>query len=440
MSAPRPLSNAWRFYRTVSPLLAGAAGLAAPWSPKLAAGVAGRRGLLARLLAEGPRLQGGVWFHAASVGEYEQARPLIDALRESQPRLPVAVTHFSPSGHDYAARRPAGDLHAYLPFDTPTDMDRLMAAWRPRLLVLIKFDCWPNHVLAAHRLGVPVVLMAGSLPPRSLRLHPLFRSLYRDVFDRFAHLGVCTGEDARRFSHDLGVGAPVSVTGDTRVEQVILRWEAAEAGPTQTRLQEFGGRILVLGSTWPRDEELWLPVLGELLKRHADLRVVLTPHEPTAARLAGLERALDRDDIGHLRLSALMDGGDAGAARIILVDSIGVLAEIYRSGHLAYVGGSFTTGVHNTMEPAVCSLPVMFGPRIGNAEEAGALVRRGAGTVLTTPVAALEHASHLLADETERTRVGREARRIVLDQRGATARSMAVIEPLLDAPSRVLTP
>ena len=277
----RPPGLSLRLYRAFGPLLAGAANLAAPMSEKLGAGVAGRRGLMTRLLAAADRVRGCVWFHATSVGEYEQARPLITAIGETRPDLPVAVTHFSPSGREYAKKRPAGEVHDYLPFDTATDMTRLMAAWAPRLLVLIKFDCWPNHVLAADRAGVPVVLLAGSLQPRSLRLHPLFRPLYRDVFDRFAHLGVCTEEDARRFRDELGTRAPVSVTGDTRVEQVILRWEDAQAGPVQERLRSLGGRILVLGSTWPPDEALWLPILGKLLDRHEDLKVVLTPHEPS---------------------------------------------------------------------------------------------------------------------------------------------------------------
>ena len=130
-----------------------------------------------------------------------------------------------------------------------------------------------------------------------------------------------------------------------------------------------------------------------------------------------------------------MAGDDGTTARVILVDSIGVLAEIYRSGHLAYVGGSFTTGVHNTMEPAVCSLPVLFGPRIRNAEEAGLLVDRGAGFVLREPAQALALADRLLGDDEERRRLGREAHRVVMEQRGATERSLAVLVPLLARPA-----
>jgi len=420
-------------YRGLSPVLCSAARLAGPLSPKMAEGIAGRRGLMERLTAAAPIVRGGVWFHVTSVGEYEQARPIIAALKDRTDPPPIAVTHFSPSGYQYARSRPCADLHDYLPFDHPADMELLMDLWRPRLLVFVKFDCWPNQVVSAARRDIPVVLVAGSLQPRSARLKPLGRPLFRDVFNRFTHLGVCTPEDKERFIEGLGVSCPVSVTGDTRVEQVILRYEAARAGETAARLRELGGRLLILGSTWPPDEKLWMPVLGELLDSNRDLRVVLTPHEPTSDRLESLEGALGRRKIPNRRLSKLMSDplGSRDPARVILTDSIGVLAEIYRAGHLTYVGGSFTTGVHNTMEPAVASMPVMFGPVIHNAEEAGLLVRRGAGFVLEKPDQALTVAGGLLKDPARLEALGKTARQVVLDQRGATARSLAMIEPYL---------
>ncbi len=430
----RPAGAMLRLYRSLSPALCQAARIGGPFTPKLAAGLAGRQGLMERLLAAAPRLHHGVWFHVTSVGEYEQARPVIEAVKSGWPDLAVAVTHFSPSGYNFAQDRPCADLHDYLPFDHPDDMERLVRAWQPRLLVFVKFDCWPNQVLAADQAGVPVILLAGSLQPDSTRLKPLARSLYQDVFDRFTHVGVCTAEDRGRFVDDLGVTAPVSVTGDTRVEQVILRYEAASAGATCARLRELGGRLLILGSTWPADEKLWLPILKDLLDEFPDVRIILTPHEPEPERLRSLEAQLDRRDICHQRLSELMSGTPPAAdyqARVILTDSIGVLAEIYRAGHLAYVGGSFTTGVHNTMEPAVARMPVLFGPVIGNAEEAGVLVRRGAGFVLAKPQAALERARALFGKAGELERLGQVAHQVVLDQRGATQRSLSVIKPYL---------
>jgi 3-deoxy-D-manno-octulosonic-acid transferase len=420
-----------RLYRNLSPLLAGMLPQLAMRHAKLASGVAGRQGLWERLTSSAEKVRGGVWFHVTSVGEYEQARPLVTALERLYPELPVMVTHFSPSGYNFARKRPCARVHEYLPFDEPGQMRRLVQLWQPRMLVFVKFDLWPNQVLAANAAGVPLLLLAGSLAPHSGRLHPLVRPMYRDLFDRFDHLGVCTPDDARRFREDLGVSCPISVTGDTRVEQVIVRFEAAQDGPIAALLKTPGRRNLILGSTWPPDENLWLPVMKPILERFPDLRVVLTPHEPELPRLAELESRLDRDRIVHKRLSALSETSTPldDPVRVVLVDSIGHLAEIYRSGDLAYVGGSFTTGVHNTMEPAVASMPVLFGPRIQNAEEAGFLVKRGAGWVLEKPVDALARASELLGDSEALERAGQAARQVVLDQRGATERSLAVMTP-----------
>jgi 3-deoxy-D-manno-octulosonic-acid transferase len=432
-STPHSQGPLLRIYRSVSPALCSMVQIAAPFSTKLAAGVSGRNGLWDRLATSASSVRGGIWFHSTSVGEYEQARPVIAALKKDAACPPVIVTHFSPSGYDFALKRPCGDLHEYLPFDHPDDMEKLVLLWQPRALIFVKFDCWPNQVIAAEKHGVPVVLLAGSLQPDSARLKGLGRQLFRDVFNRFSHVGVCTPEDKKRFKEGMGITSPVSVTGDTRVEQVILRYEAAEDGATASRLKSLGGRLLILGSTWPPDEKLWLPILKELLESQPDLRVVLTPHEPRPHRLVSLQKNLTGQNIPTVLLSNLMatENGPHNA-RIILVDSIGVLAEIYRAGHLAYVGGSFTTGVHNTMEPAIGKMPVMFGPVIKNAEEAGMLVDEGAGFVLREPAQALAKASQLLGDTHLLHDLGRKAQDVVLAQRGATERSLKVLKPLLN--------
>ena len=421
-------------YQTVAPATSVLLTMARPFSAKLRAGLDGRRGLAKRFAAAADNLQGCVWIHASSVGEYEQARPVIQALQErSTPAPPIVVTHFSPSGFAYAQKRPCGDFHDYLPLDSSWAMRRAIRLWNPRLLVFVKFDCWPNQILAATEHGVPVVLIAGTLQPRSRRLAGWARPFWRDLFNRFAHLGVCTEDDRERFVQELGVRSPVTVTGDTRAEQVILRFAAARDGVVATRLQALGDRLLILGSTWPPDEALWLPILADLLDRFADLRIVLAPHEPRPERLTSLERDLRRGGIGITRLSHWLARPEPlpATCRCILVDSVGVLAEIYRAGTLAYVGGSFTSGVHNTMEPAIAGQPVLFGPVIQNAVEAGALVRQGAGFVVREPAGARERAGELLADPARLRALGEAARQVVLSQRGATEKSLALLEPYL---------
>ena len=423
-----------RIYRLGVPPATLLLHLARPFSAKLRDGLAGRRGLAERMAAAASRLQGCVWIHTTSVGEYEQARPVIQALRDRPGGSPpIAVTHFSPSGYNYAQKRPSADFHDYLPLDRRSGMRRVIRLWQPRLLVFVKFDCWPNQILAASEHGVPILLIAGTLQPRSRRLTRWARGFWRDLFDRFAHLGVCTKADRDRFVQGLGVTSPVTVTGDTRAEQVILRYEAAGASEAARRLQDLGSRLLILGSTWPPDEALWLPVLPELLQAYADLRVVLAPHEPIPARLQTLEEELQRRGIGVCRLSHLLASPDPLPAgrRCILVDSVGVLADIYRAGSLAYVGGSFTTGVHNTLEPAVAALPVLFGPVIQNAMEATALVEQGAGFVVPNPAEAHRIARQLLGDLSRLESAGQAARQVVLKQRGATEKSLALLDPYL---------
>ncbi len=412
-------------YRALSPVAAAAVRLVAPLSPKLGRGVSGRRHALGRLLAAADGVAGCLWFHASSVGEYEQARPVIQGLRE-QGLGPIAVTHFSPSGVDYAREHPCGDLHDYLPLDTPTAMDALVAAWRPRCLVCVKYDGWPNQILACDRAGVPVILVSASLPPTSGRLLPAARPFFRDVHDRFAAIGTGSEADRRRFVDVLGVRAPVTVTGDTRAEQVIRRFDETADHPAAAALAGWGDRRLVLGSTWPPDEERWLPVLGYLLSAHPGLRIVLAPHEPTPDCLARLAAALAGAGVPHRTLAHALDDGP-GDARCVVVDRVGVLAALYHVADLAYVGGAFTTGVHSTLEPAVAGVPVLFGPRHHNAEEALELVACGGGRVVETAADAARHAADLLADDDARTTAGRAARSVVDARVGAAERSVRLV-------------
>jgi len=369
-------------YRLLIPVTVSIMPVAAPFSEKLRKGLSGRRGFWDRVAASRERLQRCIWIHVTSVGEYEQARPVIAALKARHgDSLPIAVTHFSPSGLEYAQKRPCADFHDYLPFDRLSNMHRLAEAWAPRLLIFIKFDYWPNQVRAAHGRGVPIVLLAGTLQPRSARLWAPARSLFRNLFTRFDHLGVCSAEDEDRFRHQIGVSCPITVTGDTRAEQVILRYESAAASPEAQQLTATGRSFFILGSTWPPDERLWLPVLPDLLRRFPKLT--------------------------------------------------GILADIYRAARPAYVGGTFTTGVHNTMDPAIAAMPVLFGPVIQNANEAGHLLRLGAGFVVKKSTEALERAGALLQDPEDLTRRGLLARQFVLDQRGATEKSLAVLDPYL---------
>ncbi len=413
-----------RLARAVLPVLP----VAAPFSEKLKRGLTGRRDLASRLDTASSELQGCIWLHATSVGEYEQAIPIVRRLREFGIG-PIALTHFSPSGRDYARTKPTADFHDYLPLDHPEAMRALVRSWRPRALVFVKYDCWPALVRAADEADIPVLLLSGALPPQSFRHRGPWRTLFRAVFDRFTHIGVGSEADARRFTAGLGVSSPVTVTGDTRAEQVLSRLEDPVAGGLAAHLSDWGDRRLILGSTWPRDEALWWPILPKLFDDYPDLNVVLVPHEPTPARLSELEAACRERSIPTQRLGGGSSPPDK--VRCLLVDRVGVLAELYRAGHMAYVGGSFTTGVHSTLEPAAASLPVCFGPRIRNAEEALTLVEREAGFILRSPEDAEIRIRALLDNDEMRRTAGNTARKVVESQIGAAQRSVDLIRRYL---------
>jgi 3-deoxy-D-manno-octulosonic-acid transferase len=442
-------------------------------SPKVREGARGRRGLWQRLQQQSARLRGAVWFHATSVGEYEQARPVIRALKEEARRrgqdVPVLMTVFSPSGWHFARKRCEADALEYLPLDTAGAARRLIALLAPRALVFVKFDCWPNMVWAARRAGVPILLLDATLHRKSRRLMPLARGFFGKLFDAFSAIGAISEDDAARFTRGLGVRAAVTVTGDTRAEQVVHRWRAAEQSPLAQALAVHGWRYIALGSVWPADEGVVLAPALDALQARSDVGLIAVPHEPTPAHLESVEAAVRARGLRSRRLSELVDlstrqpragaiasaagsaaappaesaaasaaasgaapsGNDRDSWRIIVVDTVGVLAEIYRATIVSYVGGSFTTGVHNVMEPSVAAQPVLFGPRIHNAYEAERLAELGAAFVVLDQASAARRLQELLDDETRRAQLGQAAQEFVLAQQGATAASLELMRPFV---------
>jgi 3-deoxy-D-manno-octulosonic-acid transferase len=432
---------AWLAYNAlVVPVFIGAMHLGRFFDDKIREGMDGRRRLWNRLDVLGERLQGCVWVHASSAGEYEQARPVIRALRERFD-VPVLLTVFSPSGHAHATQHPEADAVEYLPLDSMPAAERMLGRLRPRALVFVRYDCWPNLVWSAVRRGVPTVLLGGSLHARSQRLNSVARPFFESVYRQFDAIGAVDTSHAARFRSALGVADErVSVTGDTRIDQVKRRFDEAADAPVARALQDTGWRYVVVGSSWPADEQVWVNPVLDGLRARSEWGLVVAPHEPTPEHLEALERRIADAGLDSTRLSELVElrSGEPRSTeidrdrwRVILVDGVGLLASIYRAGSIAYVGGGFTTGVHNVMEPAVCGLPVLFGPRHTNAVEAGLLIERGGGRAVEDIAAFRRELAGLFDDDEHRQRAGTQAARLVEDQAGATERSVELLAPYL---------
>lgn len=412
-----------RTYNALLPLARAAVRLAAARRPKLRAGLAGRRGALARL-ADFGAAHGGrcVWFHAASVGEYEQTRPITTLLRDRRPDLVPLQTFFSPSGYEYAARLGEAPHFDYLPEDTPAAVAQALDTVRPRALVFAKFDLWPNLITAAAARGIPVLLFDATLRPRSWRSRGPARRLYRTLYERLRVISAVSAADAARFRAVVPAHPAIVVDGDTRFDQVVRRRHAASrAGVAPALLRTPRPFTLVAGSTWGPDEDALLPAWAGVAARHPGVRLILVPHEPTAAHLESTGRRLDALGLASQRYSTL-DPEAPPAAGVVLVDRVGILAELYAAGDAAYVGGAFTTGVHNVLEPAIAGIPVLFGPRHHNAPETDMLLDAGAASVIRSQAELGAALGALAGDTAFRQAQGERARAVVEANLGASER------------------
>jgi 3-deoxy-D-manno-octulosonic-acid transferase len=414
------------------PLLLGAAGLLSLGSRKLRGSLRGRRGLWRRMgeqLAARDPARPLVWFHVASAGEFLQALPVLERLAAAGAQCALTVT--SISGYDWIQRRrtalPGVVVADYLPLDSRRNMRRLLALLRPRVLVHVKFDLWPNLIWEAQRAGVPQVLISATLQPRSRRLRwPLARSLYRDLYGALDAILAVTEEDRLRFLETGPTHPNVRVVGDTRYDSVLDRKRALKPAALPPGMRT--DTVLVVGSCWPPDEERLFPVIREALQALPALRVILAPHEIAEPHLRGVERYFA--EVPMARLSGL-DATSPAPLRLVLVDSVGLLAGLYAYATLAYVGGGFTTGVHNVMEPAAMGAPAVFGPIHHNSPEAVELARRGKAFAFRTREELEPLLLGLLQDPERCKRLGHDASAFIEARAGAARACFEIIQERL---------
>jgi 3-deoxy-D-manno-octulosonic-acid transferase len=381
--------------------------------------------------------------HAPSVGEGLQARPVLELARRERPDLQIAYTHYSSSAVAFAAglvRDGLADVADFLPFDTGGDADALLTALVPTALVFSKLDVWPVLAARARRRKVRLALVSATLPAASSRRGPLAGALLRDAYAALDAVGAIDPDDAERL---VGLGVRrgrVQVTGDTRYDQV---WRRARAvTDDDPRLAPLGGPrwtrasrrfTVVAGSTWPADERALAEAWALLRREDPRARLVLAPHEPTAAHLVPLERWAAAEGARCARLSTLGTGDAQADPDVVLVDGVGMLAELYAAGDAAFVGGGFhAAGLHSVLEPAAFGIPVCFGPRHTASRDAGLLLGAGGGASAATGRALGELLRRWRGSDTLRAHVGEAARGVMQAGLGADVRAWTLVAGLLD--------
>jgi 3-deoxy-D-manno-octulosonic-acid transferase len=418
-------------YDAAAALARAAAAVAPSGESKVLRALAARRGIRARYAEWGrsgrdPRRQ-LLWLHAPSVGEGLQARPVLEIARRERRDVQLAYTHYSPSALAFAQSLDV-DYRDYLPFDTRGDARAVLDALRPTALVFSKLDVWPRLVTEAGRRGIGLGLISATLAPGSSRRSLAAVTLLRDAYARLDAVGAVDDSDADRLVA-LGVRpAVISVTGDTRYDQV---WErAARADESSGLLARLSSErpTLVAGSTWPADESALLRAWRSVHGAARDARLIIAPHEPTAVHLSAIElwaRA------AGLRLSRV-DHDDAADADVVLVDRMGVLGDLYALADAAFVGGAFhRAGLHSVLEPAAFGAPVLFGPHYAASRDARLLIAAAGGASAADTDSIAKHLIGWLTSDSTRADAGGRARALVRSGLGAARRSFDLVARLL---------
>ena len=313
-----------------------------------------------------------IWFHASSLGEFEQGRPMIEKIKAEHPSYKVLLTFFSPSGYEVRKNYNGADVVCYLPFDTPARVKAFLDLANPAIAVFIKYEFWGNYLRELHKRQVPTYIISAIFRPEQLFFQWYGKS-YRKVLSYFNHLFV-QDDRSKKLLNDYGF-TNVTVTGDTRFDRVLdVRKQAKELPLVERFLQMRDGKkptVLVAGSSWPQDEEILIPYIH----RHQEIKLIIAPHEIHEEHLKAIEALLKRPSI---RLSQANEGNLADKDCLI-IDCFGKLSSIYRYGQIAYIGGGFGAGIHNTLEAAVYGVPVLFGPKYHKFKEAKDLIAVGGG-------------------------------------------------------------
>jgi 3-deoxy-D-manno-octulosonic-acid transferase len=366
-----------------------------------------------------------VWFHAPSVGEGLQALPVIELVRSRRPDAQIAYTFYSPSAEKFSHSFGA-DFVDYLPFDTFDDSDAIVSALRPSALVFSKLDVWPALTERAAAARVPVGVISATLPESSGRRGLWGRALLGDAYRSIERVGAIDEKDAERLREQGVPSDRISVTGDTRYDQV---WSRAQR-PASPLVQSLRSArpTLVAGSSWPTDEEILLPAWAKIRDKIPDARLIIAPHEATDSHFRPIEEWARAIGLTLARVET----EDAPDADVVLVDRYGILGDLYALGDVAYVGGGFqSAGLHSVLEPAAFGSPVLFGPRNDKSRDAALLIAAGGGAEISEVADLSLRLAEWLGSVPARDAAGAAARAMVQTGLGAAERSFALVSALL---------
>lgn len=403
------------FYNLCMVIYAALIRLVAPLYPKARLWCDGRKGMFDRMreaIGEGEKI---AWVHVASLGDFEQGRPIVDRIKADYPDYKILLTFFSPSGYEVRKNYPNADYVFYIPADTKRDVRAFLDVAKPEIAIFVKYEFWLNMLAELRRRNIRTFIVSAIFRRKSIFFNP-FGAIWRKALRSFEMLFV-QDEASRELLAEIAV-TNVVVAGDTRFDRVATIAEAAERVEV---VEQFKGekRLFVAGSTWGADEEILLP----LINANPDIKFVVAPHEMEESRI---ERILREAKGGAVRYSQLPQS-DFVDKQVFVLDTMGLLSRVYGSAEWAYVGGGFGAGIHNTLEAVVYGLPVAFGPKYHKFKEARDLISLGVGRSIKNEQELQSWFDELKSDADYLARLSAIAKLYVGQHRGTTEKIVSAI-------------
>lgn len=351
-----------------------------------------------------------IWFHCASLGEFEQGRPLIEELKMRHPEYKIALTFFSPSGFEIRKNYPGADMIMYLPMDTSGNAKTFLELLKPAKAIFVKYEYWYNYLTLLKQKGIPTYIVSAIFrPEQAFFKKNMAGNWYRGILKCFSHIYVQNSESALLLE---GIGIKnVTISGDTRFDRVFA---IASSARKLTQVQNFKGtsKTIIAGSTWAPDEEL----LARFIHKHPEIKIIIAPHEVTERNINRIETLFKTSSVRNSK--ALSE--DMNHYQVLIIDSIGLLSSLYQYGDVAYIGGGFGVGIHNILEAATFGLPVLFGPNYHKFKEANDLISMGGAYSVRDYNDMETTLNNLLIDDNRRLKAASKSKKYVLENTGST--------------------
>jgi 3-deoxy-D-manno-octulosonic-acid transferase len=366
------------------------------------------------------RLSESIWFHFASLGEFEQGRPVLEQVRALFPNDKIVVTFFSPSGYEIRKNTPLADAVYYLPLDTAANAREFIDAINPKMAVFTKYEYWYHFFNALHCRDIPLYIISGIFRPGQV-FFKWYGGLHRKMLGFVSRFFV-QDEQSETLLRQHGI-TNVTVSGDTRFDRV---WANAQQPKSVPGIGEFknGYKIFIAGSTWPPDEQL----VATLADKYPGWKFIIAPHEISEEKIEALISLLPPNStIRYSKLSSNPVSNLKSQISNLIIDNIGMLSSLYQYGDIAYIGGGFGTGIHNTLEAAAFGLPVIFGPEYSKFKEAHDLIALQAGFSVADDAELRAITDNLISDPLFYSKASEKIKAYVSEHTGATAAIMDYI-------------